>query len=95
MSNVIELLKTKKEEDLEHITGEAECIACKHRWVAVAPTGIDILECPACSLMKGYFKYPIDRKEELIWECSCGNTLFRIVPDGTYCPNCGNWQTGF
>lgn len=75
------------------MTGEAFCISCKHTWVAMSPTGISQLQCPECRTMKGLFKYPACVPEgQLIRECSCGNELFYLTPEGHLCPNCGNYQ---
>lgn len=36
-----------------HTAGSASCISCQHEWVAVAPVGTDVLECPSCHLDTG------------------------------------------
>lgn len=77
-----------------HLAGEAICLSCKHEWAAVCPIGTTWLECPACHLLRGVMKFPVIR-DGLHWTCACGNQLFYISPDGTYCPNCGGWQTGY
>jgi hypothetical protein len=86
----------KKEDPIDpHMTGEARCLSCKHIWQAVAPIGATWLECPSCMLMRGRFIYPIEHNEGLRWSCDCGNDLFFVTPDGIYCPNCGEWQSGY
>lgn len=85
----------KKEDQLPHLSGKAKCMQCKHEWVAVCPAGTDWLECPKCHSMKGFMKYHCDRDDSAHWTCNCGNDLFFILPEGTLCPNCGTWQTGF
>lgn len=80
-----------KQREQPHKTGEARCMSCAHQWIAVAPIGVTWMECPACSAEKGYFIYPCLRDGNH-WTCNCGNDLFQITQEGTYCPNCGNWQ---
>ena len=75
-------------------TGKARCIACNYEWTAEAPTGVEWLECPSCSLIKGVFVH-INEREDPHWVCNCGNQLFKINTEGVYCPNCGCWQSGF
>jgi Zn finger protein HypA/HybF involved in hydrogenase expression len=77
-----------------HASGAARCLDCGHEWAAVAPTGTEWLQCPACSLVRGRFVFP-HLREVPHWHCACGNDLFQIVPAGVYCPNCGTWQTGW
>ena len=80
-------------QDKQFIVGEAFCIQCKHEWVAVAIAGTIFFECPNCCTHKGLLKYPIDINEgEVYRECRCGNSLFRITPEGHLCPNCGIYQ---
>lgn len=74
-----------------HLTGRARCLGCKHEWEAVAPVGPVQLECPACGLVRGRFIYNVMHDGDH-WHCKCGNDLFRIMPDGTYCHACGTWQ---
>lgn len=74
-----------------HASGLAFCMQCKHEWAAVAPMGAVALECPACETQKGRFRFP-HRRSGSVWVCNCGNDLFHLTPDGTYCPNCGEWQ---
>lgn len=71
-----------------HLSGRALCLSCKHEWEAVAPAGTKELECPNCHTEHGRFMYPIVR-EELHWNCNCGNDLFHITPTYCYCPVCG------
>jgi hypothetical protein len=97
--SVIFLSEIKAEKDrlakiIDTSTGKAKCLSCKHEWMAEVPTGIEWLECPECSLMKGKFIY-INGREDPHWVCICENDLFKINTEGVYCPNCGIWQTGF
>jgi len=77
-----------------HMSGEARCLLCGHKWVSVSPTGTIWLECSECHTMKGTYIYPAIR-DGAHWTCNCGNDLFYATPDGFYCPNCGEWQRGF
>jgi predicted RNA-binding Zn-ribbon protein involved in translation (DUF1610 family) len=88
-------LAEKKEEQLPHNSGKAFCLICKHEWIAVAPAGVVWMECPKCGSEKGIFKYACLREDDPHWTCHCGNDLFYVTPRGYYCPNCGEWQTGF
>lgn len=87
-------LAIERERRSPHLAGKARCLACRHEWQAVAPTGATWLECPACAAERGCFVYPVGRSDPH-WQCDCGNDLFHITPDGTYCPVCGVTQEGF
>lgn len=41
-----------------HRTGSARCLLCAHQWVAVAPEGVDELQCSACGRLGGRFWAP-------------------------------------
>lgn len=84
----------EEEPDDPHISGKARCIACAHEWVAVAPTGTTWLECPSCHTEKGLYRFPCEQ-DAAHWKCGCGNWYFAVTHEGYYCPNCGEWQTGF
>lgn len=86
-------LEDHKEQEQEHISGEAQCLGCQAKWYAVAPADVEFFECPECSLMKGVFSYPVVYCDYDHWECGCGNDLFHITEDGAYCPGCGDWQS--
>ena len=74
-------------------TGEAFCIGCSYQWLAIAPLGTVQLECPACSSMKGIWKWPHKPAPGmLVRECNCGNQLFYLTPEGHCCANCGTYQ---
>lgn len=77
-----------KEENTPHMTGEAKCLSCWHKWVAVAKVGTVWLECPQCQLQRGRFILHASKHCEH-WECNCGNDLFHVTKNGIYCPNCG------
>lgn len=89
-SNVIELDNRRTD---PHLIGEARCMACGHTEMTVAPVGVTLpMECGNCHTMKKVFIEVVLRNTEH-WTCACGNNLFYITKDGTYCPNCGAWQT--
>jgi len=88
--SVIDFAKEKEERE-PHLEGVAKCLACSHKWVAVAPVGTIWLECPSCTLERGRYVAQIQREGEH-WHCNCGNDLFQATRDGVYCPNCGEWQ---
>lgn len=90
---VLDLAAARKDRE-PHLSGAARCLACRHEWVAVAPTGVTWMECPACTLERGRMVAQAERNEPH-WHCGCGNDLFFVVADGMYCPNCGDWQKGF
>lgn len=83
-----------REENSPHVSGAAQCMACHHSWTAVAPTGTVFLSCPNCGTDRGVFKFPCERVGHH-WTCECGFQEFRIMPEGVYCPSCGEWQRGF
>lgn len=89
MGSVVEFKRPEKE--LPHATGEAFCARCDHTWVAVAPVGTTLFECPNCHTHGGMFKF-MCAPEAPVWNCPCGNQLFYITTEGHFCPNCGIWQ---
>lgn len=77
-----------------HQVGSAFCIACDHEWEAVAPVGIEVLECPSCRCVKGRFKFECAPAVGLqVRQCNCGNQLFYLTPQGHMCPRCGTYQS--
>lgn len=83
----------RPEPEVQHGHGEAFCLACKHTWVAVAPTGTQALECPACERVTGHWKFEFHPKEgQLVRVCGCTNELFYLTPDGHLCASCGIYQ---
>ena len=88
--NVISL-ETWKEQNGEHLSGRARCVACHHVWMAVATVGVQILTCPSCGVQRGYFVAIIERAEPH-WKCACGNFLFFVTQKGIYCPVCAAYQ---
>ena len=89
MSNVVSISKNKP-----HKSGEFKCLVCEHEYVGVSPIkdekGNPLLwhECPQCGCERATHKYHIQRSD-YFFRCNCGNSLFEITPDGSYCPNCG------
>lgn len=45
----------KAVDNTPHKTGPATCSYCKYTWIAVAPVGTDVLECPKCRITSGFF----------------------------------------
>lgn len=82
----------KPEPRAPHMSGEAVCMACSHEWVAVAPVGSTLLECPNCRTEKGRMIYAGMPASGHIWKCACGCDLFRITTTQAICINCGNGQ---
>lgn len=72
-----------------HMAGEALCLACKHEWVAVVPTGAISLECPSCKTERGVYKYQIAHMNEPMFACGCGCHYFVLDEDGPLCCLCG------
>lgn len=93
MSKVISFSQAKAERE-PHMSGEAHCMGCKHKWQAVAPIGKTQLECPACLSLKGIFTFP-PLRDGSEYSCNCGNDLFRVCENGIYCANCGTWHRPF
>lgn len=100
MADVIEFKRPKEESSDPHLSGEAICTSCRHEWVAVAPVGVDDMECPACGTMRGRYKYSIGPPEGAsVWVCSrCTNNplahflVYRSGIDGVKricCSGCG------
>lgn len=91
MSEKIVNLTEEREKRTPHLTGRARCLACGHRWEAVAPVGTIWLTCPlsACGLERGRFVAQAEVMGVEHWHCACGCDLFYITKDYIYCPNCG------
>ncbi len=78
----------KPEEEKPTLSGTAKCLVCRYEWIAVAPIGTHWLECPICKHETSRFIAPVAR-EGMHWQCLCGNDLFYIMPERTYCSVCG------
>lgn len=75
------------------LTGPATCLACEHKFIAVAPVGEAFIECPSCGTKKATFSeafYPA--QDTNIRFCNCGNHLFILTEIGHLCPMCGTYQ---
>jgi hypothetical protein len=89
MADVIPLFGKQE----QHGEGKAFCLACDHTWHAVAPTGIESFECPACKRFTGHWKFEFyPAVDQSVRQCNCGNQLFYLTPDGHLCANCGVYQ---
>jgi hypothetical protein len=74
----------------EQISGTAMCLACRHEWVAVAPTGAPTLQCPSCNTFRGVYKHPISAANgEEVASCRCGGNIFQLTRRGPLCLTCG------
>lgn len=82
---------SEAEDNSPHMAGPAVCLACGHKWTAVSPSGVTILECPSCHLEKGVYE-GLAQVDGPHWACGCGNQFFLISPQGIYCPLCGVYQ---
>jgi len=81
------------EPDVQTGVGPAFCVNCKHEWIATAPTGTTVFECPSCQRVTGHFKFEFaPAEDQLVRECNCGNHLFYLTPEGHLCANCGRYQ---
>ena len=92
------VLQFKNKEKTEpHLSGNAQCVGCGHKWVAVVPVGTVELECPECKLNKGRMRnLCLPEENEKIWKCDCGCELFVVVEGKGYlCSLCGIYQRGF
>lgn len=78
----------KKAEREPHLSGAARCLVCEHAWIAVSPIGTTWLTCPECNATLGRYVNPVI-EEGPHWHCVCGNELFFVTPQGSYCPVCG------
>lgn len=88
MAEVVSL-SAWKDSQVPHASGPARCLHCGHEWVAVAPVGVDFLECPACGLEKGVYFSLMTVSGEDHWACRCGGKVFGITPKSIYCVKCG------
>lgn len=74
-------------------TGPAVCLSCDHKWIATAPAGRCILECPECHLYKAVRQGLYEpRPEDLVWTCQtpeCEGQLFWAMEHALMCIRCG------
>jgi len=91
MTEEVVSLADERQKRSPHISGAAKCLACQHRWMAVAPTGTIWLDCPSCTLERGRFIAQCEAEGPHL-HCPCGCDLFYVHADYIYCPNCGMKQ---
>lgn len=93
MTATVVNLAAAKQARIQHGAGEAFCLACDHTWAAVAPTGTETLECPACKRVTGHWKFEFyPSAGQSVRQCNCGNQLFYLTPEGHLCASCGIYQ---
>jgi hypothetical protein len=92
MGDVIHLPTARERRD-GYTAGEVLCLACLHRWTAVAPVGVTELECPECGLVRGVWCLPLELEVGTHkWVCDCGCDLFKLADRGAVCARCGAEQ---
>lgn len=94
--SVVEFKRPEKptKPDEEWASGEAICIGCRHKWVAVSPVGTRWLDCPSCGAMKGIYAKPFGATEgDTSFTCNCGcEAMNAYYHEGLFyfrCMNCG------
>lgn len=90
MSNVVNLADHRLRSKA-HAEGEARCVNCRHDWIAIAPAGAYMLQCPKCELNTGAFLNAMHAAEgEEVLTCSnCGCDLFFVMRPGVLrCHRC-------
>lgn len=80
------------DEQRPHNRGLARCMECHHEWTAVVIVGKQFFDCERCGLERATFVGACCKTRDLHWTCLCGNDLFHMTPESTYCPNCGRDQ---
>lgn len=92
--NVINFAE-KKIQSQSHLTVHAVCMQCRHKWVAVAPIGTYVYECPSCHVMKGVAEGFV-KSEHPSYTCHvCTSQLFSVPwrlnesKPHLLCANCG------
>lgn len=80
-----------------HLSGMARCLACKHKWAAVAPPGTADLQCPACGLLRGAWQFgvspPVGSNKYVCLSCGCD--VFRLSTLELLCIACGQSMVGW
>jgi hypothetical protein len=77
----------KKEETEPHLSGDAICLGCKYKFVAVVPVGMTEFSCPSCESNRAIMANPV--APDIAWLCNCGSFLFFVTKDGCMCRECG------
>lgn len=77
--------------DVAHIACPALCLACGHKWAAVAPAGTVAFECPSCSTNRGVSAEHALPGDGRVWCCACGCHAFCYSSqfEGWMCLSCG------
>ena len=88
--NKVVSLEERRLASQPHMAGKAMCLACRHEWLAVAPIGEIVLDCPNCGLGKGVYKNICC--PEKYWQCKCGCSHFFVTTDACICCLCGLGQ---
>ena len=73
---------------MPHTSGQVKCMNCQHEWVAVAPVGTTVFDCPKCSACKGVFM-GFALPEEFFMCRRCTGYLFALTRTGEICVSCG------
>lgn len=71
------------------------CMACRHRWDAVAYAEGDwvSMPCPECGLNRGTFLNPFVPAGVDVFVCKCKSEAFTVVKIGIYCIGCGDFTS--
>lgn len=86
-------------ERMPHGSGEARCMDCGYRWVAIARTGQTSLDCPSCEGERGMWRHPFGPvKGDMAFscnhcECEFMYALIRRGKTSIFCSGCGVDQT--
>ena len=76
-----------------NLTGDALCLCCGNKWVAVELIGAVEFECPECKTWKGVFVGMTAPKTVL--ECGCGCQHFYLGDYGPMCSRCGTVEEDY
>jgi hypothetical protein len=73
-------------------SGEAQCLNCNHKWIAVVPAGVVSFECPECHTFKGIRRgIIIPGAGKAYYACPCCHgEIYYLIDDGNLCIGCGN-----
>lgn len=89
--SLAEIIKFQRIKDNDHhLSGEAVCLECQHRWTAVVPVGVDYMDCPNCGTNKGVWHYRTAAVDDTRWVCTCGGDAHYVLPEQRcQCIRCG------
>ena len=87
MGDVVDFDDAKRSKE-PHLSAPVRCMNCGYSWVAVAPVGTVVFDCPHCELEKGVAETFVYAEGEHA-VCRCGCDLFRIGREFVYCIHCG------